>query len=205
MRRSWIYPWFYLLLLTTVFGQDDLSRDARGSNLDRYGEAVRDIADSLYRGGALPDTICVTVIEHPADWVATLGFTRAAEAADRTSIRCTPPYRGEVLVAITDLRVTYTDYGDDDRLKREVFLSLALSVPRISGGVEQRATGEAERLLVDTIDAGSADQRVTTGYGFTEPRYIREESTSLWKKIAEPALVLGTTITMVVLLFTTRS
>lgn len=175
------------------------------SNLERLSLASRAIADSIYSASGLPDTLCLKMIAHPGDWIVEQGFMSSAESLGRVTIRCTPPYRGEVLIAITDIRVVYVDFGDEDVFRRDVTVDLALSLPRIQGDKELRSTKQVASTIADTISRSGAEDLATREYAFTLPRYNEQRSTSFWKKIAEPVLVLGTTVTMVVLLFTTRS
>lgn len=178
----------------------------QGTNLERISEALRLVAMRVYSRPNLPDTLCLTVVEHPADWVATRAFLEAAERDGREAIRCTPPFFGEVLVAITQLQVDLVEIDDERLLRRDVSVSLGLSLPRqLPAGPEQRYSAVEELRLSDTVERSRAGDLATEGYPYTEARYIATRRTSFWKQVAEPAVVLGTTVAMVVLLFTTRS
>ncbi len=200
--QSYRFSATLILFLAPLLAQGAVSAT---SNLERLSEASEEIADSIFASEELPDTLCLEMVTHPGDWVIEQGFMKSAERNNRLTLRCAPPFRGEVLIAITDLRVVYTDFGDEKILRRDVTVDLALSLPRVIEGKELRYTMQATKSLSDSIDRAGADDLATEAYSFTQPRYIEQQSTSFWKKIAEPLLVIGTTVTMVVLLFTTRS
>lgn len=195
-----------VLSLVSVAVAGAQSSAEQSTNLQRIAQGMSIAAERVLGRPDMPDTICMNVVAHPADWMVHQAFLDASGVAGMTAIRCTPPYFGEILAAITTVRIDFVEVDDETLYRREVALELAFSLPRSGrGGAEERYTAVENVLLSDTIERASAGDLVDQAYQFTEPRYIASTSTSFWKRVAEPAVVLGTTVVMVVLLFTTRS
>jgi hypothetical protein len=194
-----------LPLLLVVLGGGRLSAE-QSTNLQRIAEGMEIAAGRVFDRPGMPDTICVNVVEHPAGWLVYQAFLEFSSEAGVTAIRCTPPFFGEVLAAITNIRVDLVEIDDETLFRREVLLDLAFSLPRQgASGVEERYTAVEEVRITDTVERTASTELVDDAYQFTQPRYIASNSTSFWKRVAEPAIVLGTTVVMVILLFTTRS
>lgn len=194
-----------LPLLLVVLGGVRLSAE-QSTNLQRIAEGMEIAAGRVFERPGMPDTICMNVVDHPAGWLLYQAFLGYAPEIGMTAIRCTPPYFGEVLAAVTRIRIDLVEVDDERLYRREVLLELAFSLPRLgASGIEERYTTVEEVRLNDTVERSGSAELADDAYQFTQPRYIASNSTSFWKRIAEPAVVLGTTVVMVVLLFTTRS
>lgn len=201
-----IVKYVLLPLLLSALGGVRLSAE-QSTNLQRIAEGMEIAAGRVFDRPEMPDTICMNVVDHPAGWLLHQAFLRYASETGMTATRCTPPYSGEVLAAITRIRIDLVEIDDETLYRREVLLELAFSLPRRGGAsdLEERYTTVEEVHLNDTVERSGSEELADEAYQFTQPRYIASNSTSFWKRIAEPAVVLGTTVVMVVLLFTTRS
>ncbi len=202
--KKLISPFLLFATLLVMPGAGVVDLQAQSTNLEQISSTARLIADSVLRDTRLPDTLCLNVVTHPADWIVLNAFTDRSHSFGRATVRCTPPFRRELLIAITEIDVIFETLNDDE-IRRTVQLSIALSLPQIVQAEEIRLTDRRSVQHVDTVDSDVAGSLVSSGYPFTSPRYITSTPSSFWQRIAEPALVLGTTVGMVVLLFTTRS
>jgi len=194
-----------LPVLLVVLGGVRLSAE-QSTNLQRIAEGMEIAADRVLNRPGMPDTICMNVVDHPAGWLLSQTFLAYATGTGMTAVRCTPPYFGEVLAAVTRIRIDLVEVDDETLYRREVLLELAFSLPRRgASGIEERYTTVENVHLSDTVERSGSEELADEAYQFTIPRYIASNSASFWKSVAEPAVVLGTTVVMVVLLFTTRS
>jgi hypothetical protein len=180
------------------------------TNLQRFQDGARAVGDSLMlRTGSL-SPLCFRVVDHPAGWIVEQGAVDAATARNVTVNNCAPPFRNDVLIAITDVGVTYVPLSDDDFLRRDIRLSVSASLPTPAqpgsdGAPSGRTTERIDVLLHDTIEAVRVSELESPAYSFTVGNRIERTNRSFWDTVAEPAVVIGTSVVMVVLLFTTRS
>lgn len=168
------------------------------------------VADTLFARTITSDEFCVRVVSHPADWIVDQGAIDLATARGVSLVPCKAPYTNELLIAITDIGVRYIELDDEDFYRREVRLSVSASIPVADdgggrGGSPSRTTERVDYMLNDTIEAVSISEIESPGYNFTTGTTIRINRSSFWKSVAEPAIIVGTSVVMVILLFTTRS
>lgn len=179
------------------------------TNLERLTTGVETVGDSLLMSmqGLESNEICIRVVEHPADWLVEQGLIRRAEAAGMTVVPCRPPLPNDILVAVTDIGVRYVELEDGDYVRREIKVGLSASLPRPSetGRRVERVTETRQIVLSDTIETDQAVFLENPAYDFTVGAKVVRNKSDFWGKVVEPAVVVGATIVMVVLLFTTRS
>ena len=179
------------------------------TNLERLQTCVEIVGDSLLMSMQNNESrdICLRVVDHPASWVVDQNMIRRATEQGFSVLPCKPPFPNDILVAITDIGVRYVELDDDDYLRREVKLGLSASLPKQNGPGSplQRVTETREVVLRDTIEAIQAPFLESPAYEFTVGDKIVRNRSNFWSKVVEPAVVVGSTVVMVILLFTTRS
>ena len=199
-----LFPLF--LWASILFAEDSSNRQ---SNLERIQMCADLVGDSLLMSMNNNESrdICVRVVEHPASWIVDQSMIRQAAERGFSVLPCKPPFPGDILVAITNIGVRYVELEDQDYLRREVKLGLSASLPRQNeaGAGVRRVTETREVVLQDTIEAVQAPFLESPAYDFTVGAKIVRNKSNFWNKVVEPAVVIGATVVMVVLLFTTRS
>ena len=179
------------------------------TNLERLQNCAEVVGDSLLMSMSNNESqeLCLRVVEHPASWIVDQAMIRKATERGFTVLPCKPPFPNDVLVAITNIGVRYFELDDQDYLRREVKLGLSASLPKQDGAGSQiqRVTETREIVLKDTIEAIQAPFLESPAYNFTVGEKIHRNKSNFWSKVVEPAVVIGSTVVMVLLLFTTRS
>ena len=178
------------------------------TNLEQLQRCATVVTDTLFARASTPEDLCVRVVSHPADWILDQAAIDLASERGIPLVACKAPYTNELLIAITDIGVRYVELDDEDYYRREVRLSVSASVPVAGGspGVKlKRKTEQVDYVLHDTIEGGTISEIESPGYNFTTGTTIQINRSSFWKSVAEPAIIVGTSVVMVVLLFTTRS
>lgn len=202
---AWTLVAFWLFL----FSHPALSAAGQTTNLERLQECAAVLGDSLLADLSGNDSrdICVRVVDHPASWIVEQTMIRLLEDRGFTRVPCTPLPPNDLLVAITNIGVRYVELEDPDFFRREVKLGLSASVPKRSGASAalHHVTETREVVLLDTIEADQTSMVEAPGYSFTTGTTIRHNRSNIWSKLVEPAVVVGSTVVMVILLFTTRS
>lgn len=202
--RIFVLPLF--LWASILFAEDSSNRQ---SNLERIQMCADIAGDSLLMSMNNNESreICVRVVDHPASWIVDQSMIRKAAERGFSVLPCKPPFPGDILVAVTNIGVRYVELEDRDYLRREVKLGLSASLPRQNeaGTAVRRVTETREVVLQDTIEAVQAPFLESPAYDFTVGAKIVRNQSNFWSKVVEPAVVIGSTIVMVVLLFTTRS
>ena len=165
------------------------------------------MADTLFARSTVGEGFCVRVVPHQADWLLDQAAIDLAAVRELPLLPCKPPYTNELLIAVTEIGVRYVELDDEDFYRREIRLGVSASVPvaRPGDGKTSRATERFDCSLHDTIEALSIADIEAPGYNFTTGTTIRINRSSFWKSVAEPAIIVGTSVVMVILLFTTRS
>jgi|GEM_PF-2353667 len=191
-----------LALLGLLLGVTRPAR-AQEDNLARLRECARIIADSVAAelGG---DTICVAVVNHQAGWLLDQSIVLATEERKLPLRLCDSAHPAGATLAITSLGVFYQELDDDDAIERLAQFEVSATLPRRAGG-----TGRTVRTysvgLRDTVAADATSLIERSGYEFARGSFPPSNGGGFWKKLVEPAVVLGATVIMVVLLFTVRS
>lgn len=179
------------------------------TNLERLQACAAALGDSLLVSLSGNDSrdVCVRVVDHPASWVVEQTMTQLMEERGFLPVPCYPPPSNDLLVAITNIGVRYVELDDPDFFRREVKLGLSASVPKRSGpsAPVRHVTETREVVLLDTIEADQTSMLEAPGYNYVVGSKIQRNRSNLWSKLVEPAVVIGSTVVMVVLLFTTRS
>lgn len=191
------------LALLLLVGAPGLCSAFQVSNLDRIRQCARLLSDSLLQKLDRED-ICVRVVEHPASWVLDQAMVEAASARSVTVLPCQAPFDNESLMAITSVGVQYVEL-DGSVGRRDVRFGFSASVPVPIADRTGRQTRSYEIVLSDTIDLDGTSSLEDSAYPFTIGTSIHKRRSGFWKKIVEPAVVIGTSVVMVVLLFTVRS
>lgn len=181
----------------------------QATNLERLQTCAEVVGDSLLMSMSNNESqeLCLRVVDHPASWIVDQSMIRKATERGFSVLPCKPPFPNDVLVAITNIGVRYFELDDQDYLRREVKLGLSASLPKQNGpgSAIQRVTETREIVLHDTIEAVQAPFLESPAYTFTVGAKIHRNTSNFWSKVVEPAVVIGSTVVMVILLFTTRS
>lgn len=179
------------------------------TNLERLQTCAAALSDSLLASLTANESreLCVRVVDHPASWIVEQSMTRMMEERGFVRVPCNPLPPNDLLIAITNIGIRYVELDDPDFFRREVKLGLSASVPKQQGTTRavRHVTETREIVLQDTIEAGQTSLLEAPGYSFTIGTAIQRNRSSVWSKIVEPAVVIGSTVVMVILLFTTRS
>ncbi|MCE2502443.1 MAG: hypothetical protein J4G05_00025 [Chlorobi bacterium] len=194
-----------LLMSLVLFPVDLFGRQT--TNLEQFQRCAEVVADTLFARTGDPDQLCVRIVSHQADWILDQACNDVAALRTLSLVQCQAPYTNELLIAITDIGVRYVELEDADFYWREVTLGVSASVPVIDASAQKRSrvTERFGYALNDTVDASSIAEIESPGYDFTVGTTIRLNRSSFWKSVAEPAIVIGTSVVMVILLFTARS
>lgn len=193
------------MTLLLIGGVSD-AQSMQSMNLERIQQTASLLVDSIFDLDGLPQSICLNVVAHPADWIIAQAITEAGSKRNRPVEPCSAPFLNEVLIAVLNVDVRYVELEDDDYYRREVDMALSISLP-VAGttGRLERQTRRLEIINADTIETVTASEREQMDYPMTVATRIERNHSSFWSRIAEPAIVIGTSVAMLVLLFTTRS
>lgn len=176
-------------------------------NLDRLEQCARaacDTINAVFNGG---DSVCLNVAPHPAAWLLQQSYVTAAHDKNLYPVLCagvTPAFNS-VSPAINDIGVEYSQTDDQDFLQRTVYLSLSATITagKTSGNI--LSVRKIHVALTDTIPADQALLMDDPDYAFAKGVTTAKPKPGFWEKIVEPAVVVGSAVVMVVLLFTVRS
>ncbi len=195
---------FPLALLGLLLGMTRPAR-AQEDNLMRLRECARIIADSV-AADLGSDTICVAIVNHQAGWLLDQAVISAGEERKIPIRICDSTHPAEATLAITSLGVFYQELDDDDdAIGRLAQLEVSATLPRRAGGNAGRTVRIYSVALRDTVPADGTSLIERSGYEFARGSFPASNGGGFWKKLVEPAVVLGATVIMVVLLFTVRS
>ena len=195
-----LLPAIFLLLLSVG------NAGAQPDNLARLQECARAAADSLLEGFAAGDTLCLSVADHPAAWIVEQAVTAVANARRNVIATCGPGDPRSLSVAITAIGVEYRETEDSDSLERNALLSVSALLPGGSrpGGISGRTSRTLSSARADTVATDDLGVQEGAGYPFAKGS-SPASSGGFWSKVVEPAIVLGATAVVVILLFTVRS
>lgn len=164
------------------------------TNLELMARCAGWLGDSVLAGSS--DSVCARVAAHPASWLIDQGLVESAARKPVRIVSCDAP---AVSVAILSIGVSYQEA--DDRLARDVSLR-AVVLAESSG--RERTSRTVSVAVRDTIDADLLETVENSGYEFTRGA-PPPSGGGFWSKVVEPAVVLGATVVMTILLFTVRS
>lgn len=173
-------------------------------NLERLRACAVAIADSALGRYAAGDTISLELAPHPASWLLESTLLGAATARGIGVVSSPSPSAGRLVMAITSIGVGYQETDDDDLLVRECRLGADASFSE-NGPRGRRLAGSFSALLQDTVQADETSLLEASGYDFTRGALPTTASSGFWKTIVEPAVVLGASVVITILLFTVRS
>ncbi len=173
-------------------------------NLERLRECAAAIADSALAHYAAGDTISLELAPHPASWLLESTLLGAARQRGIGVVSSASPSGGRLVMAITSIGVAYGQTDDDDLLTRECGIGADASFTE-RGGAGRRMGGSFSAILGDTVEADETSLLEASGYDFTRGALPSTASSGFWKTIVEPAVVLGASVVITILLFTVRS
>ena len=177
---------------------------AQNRHLDQIVLAIERVAVRTIGDVDFASPTCIRTIEAANDWLVRDAFTNAATKLGTTIADCIPPFENEILVVITDIRVQLQEI-DDELYSRTVAVSLSMSIPyRDDHGLSKRVSRTETEDITDTIAGPDVDSYESSELPFTKPIVTRNAGGGFWSDVAEPIVVVGTTIAMIVVLFTTR-
>lgn len=195
------------LLLLLLFGG---TASAQPGNLERLEECAQVISDSLLNRFPVSTPLCIQVARHPAAWVMEEALVRSATARGMRIAACDSGAQssaGTVTLAITAIGMEYRAIDPDDSLERDARIEAnAILSPASSGGASgERSVASYVAVRRDTVGADETTRIEGSGYDFAKGNVPTRSSSGIWKKLVEPAVVLGASVVMVILLFTVRS
>jgi hypothetical protein len=174
------------------------------TNIDRLSECARRMSDSLMSGYRTGDTICLHVAEHPASWIVDQAALGAATARGLHVRPCDGGSRAGIDLAITDIGIDYREIDEIDSLERRARLACSAALTQ-TGAADSRTARTLEIALVDSIAAADVAAVEAPGYDFAKGSRTADASGGFWNRVVEPAVILGASAVMVILLFTVRS
>ena len=173
-------------------------------NLERLRECATAIADSALGSYAAGDTISLEVVPHPASWLLDRSALDAA-ASRGIGVASSPAERsGKLLMAITHVGVEYRETDDADLLARHCTLQVDASFSE-KGASGNRSARSFSASVRDTVPADQTSILEASGYDFARGTLPAGPSGGFWRTIVEPAVVLGASVVITILLFTVRS
>ena len=180
---------------------------AQIDNLEQLRQSARLISDSLLRSrGSSTDTLCLHVVRHPASWLLDEGMIASASERGIPVSGCDSATSDALLLAITGAGVSYAEIDDDEHLARETRLEVSALIPPNWGGTPGgRMATHYAIVRRDTVRADQTSLLEATGYDFVRGTLPPRQSSGFWKKVVEPAVVIGASVVLVILLFTVRS
>ena len=173
-------------------------------NLEILRECAVAIADSALGQYATGDTISLELAPHPASWLLESTLLGAARERGIGVVSSPSPSGGRLMMAITSIGVAYGQTDDGDLLVRECRMGADASFSE-HGGSGRRLGGSFSALRQDTVQADETSILEASGYDFTRGALPTTASSGFWKTIVEPAVVLGASVVITILLFTVRS
>lgn len=173
-------------------------------NLERLRDCAILLADSVLAPYSKGDTICLEMAPHPASWLVEQSVLGRAHELGLNVLPCAPERNGRIALAITSIGVQYKLVDNIDLLARECRLDVGASLPasRSSGGRIARSFSLASG---DTVDVDQTLSIEASGYDFARGTIPPQSGGGFWKKIVEPAVILGASAVIAILLFTVRS
>lgn len=210
-RRSVRYQLALLLLVGLSLALAPAAT-AQPGNLERLEECARAISDSLLGvyGGSNP--LCIEVARHPASWVIEEALVRSAESRGVTIAACDSMSRGageRITLAITAIGMEYREIDAEDSLARDARIEASAIIQHrpgsSNGAAGERSVAAFVAVRRDTVGADQTFNIEASGYDFAKGNVPQRGSSGVWKKLVEPAVVLGASVVMVILLFTVRS
>lgn len=179
-----------------------------GTNLDRLAACARMVSDSVLARFQPGDTVCLRVADHPASWLIDQAALASAEARGVHIVTCDGVERSEIVIAVTSIGIEYLDLDDDpDGLARSCHVSCGatLAARQAAGAPLVRSALELTGHTSDTVSSADLLMLEESGYPFTKGARPDPGSGGFWSKVVEPAVILGASAVMVILLFTVRS
>jgi hypothetical protein len=179
---------------------------AQTDNLERLRQSARLLSDSLLATrGISTDTICLNVVRHPASWLLDEGMIASATSRGIPVATCDSGVGDGLTMAITAIGVSYGEIDDDELLARETRLEVTALVPPQWGGANGRVATHYAIVQRDTVRGDQTSLLEATGYDFVRGTLPSRQGSGFWKKVVEPAVVIGASVVLVILLFTVRS
>jgi len=173
-------------------------------NLERLRGCAVSVADSVLAPFAEGDTVCLDIAGHPAAWLVEQSVLGRAMERNIGVVPC-PSERGvRIGLAVTAIGIDYGPTDDADLLARYCRLDVGASLP-IAGAANSRMVHTFSVIAGDTVEVDQTSSIEASGYDFARGTIPRQAGGGFWKKIIEPAVVLGASAVIAILLFTVRS
>ncbi len=183
-----------LVLSSALYAQPE-------GNLERLRQCAQTLADSAIGFYAEGDTVYLEVVPHPASWLLEQAVLTSAMARNIGVTSSAAERSRRLLLAITSVGIEYRHTDDADLLSRSCMLQLDAS---LATG-DMRTGRSFSAVILDTVQADQSSMLEASGYDFARGRLPAEPGGGFWKTIVEPAVVLGASVVVAILLFTVRS
>jgi hypothetical protein len=182
---------------------------AQGTNLERLQKCAGLVADSVLAMYSSADTLCMTTIEHPASWLLDQSMLAGVERRNLRLGSCGEGATDRLQLAITAIGIEYHEVDDPDSVERRASISVGSALPFPTGSSQRLPGARLSRsysvVLLDTVNAAGTSSLETPGYPYTHGMLVTNNHPGFWGKIVEPAVILGASVVMVILLFSVRS
>jgi hypothetical protein len=185
-----------------------LSLSAQPDNLQFLQQCARQAGDSLIAGYGSTDTLCLSVAAHPAAWLLEEGALSAALDHGIYVRHCAEGADNGISIAVRSLGITYLPLDEPDSVQRIAHLEVSAALdarPESPTETRRRLTRSISVDRSDTVSADGTSMLEASGYEFARGTMPPRQSSGFWSKIIEPAVILGASAVMVILLFTVRS
>jgi hypothetical protein len=181
---------------------------AQPDNLQFLQQCARLAGDSLVAGYHSTDTLCLSVAAHPAAWLLEEGALSSALEHGIVVRHCADATDNGISIAVRSLGIAYLPLDEPDSVQRIAHLELSAILdapPESRGEGGRRLTRSISVRRSDTVSADGTSLLEASGYEFARGTLPARQSSGFWSKIIEPAVILGASAVMVILLFTVRS
>jgi hypothetical protein len=191
-----------------VLALSPLPLSAQSDNLQFLQQCARLAGDSLVAGYAVTDTLCLSVATHPAAWLLEEAALSAALDHGIFVRHCAETPDNGISIAVRSLGIAYLPLDEPDSVQRVAHLEVSAALdapPESPTEARRRLTRSISVRRADTVSADETSVLEASGYEFARGTMPPRQSSGFWSKIIEPAVILGASAVMVILLFTVRS
>jgi hypothetical protein len=211
-RAAYLTGIFILLLWLPPLGAT-----AQEGNLDRLEACARALCDSLLDAYPDKEPLCVDIVRHPASWMLEQAMLQSAAAHGIPVTTCDSSSSEALTLAVTAIGMEYHEIDAEDSLARDARIEASAIMPARKFRMPQHGNGTVESGPVgrtsasyaivrrDTVGADQTPLLEASGYDYARGTLPPRSGGGVWKKIVEPAVVLGAAVVMAILLFTVRS
>jgi hypothetical protein len=208
LSMHWLRAAAFAVTVGMVLALSPVCLSAQPDNLQFLQQCARQAGDSLIAGYGAGDTICLSVAAHPATWLLEEAALNAALEHGIYVRHCPERPDNGISIAVRSLGIAYLPLDEPDSVQRIAHLEVSAAMdasPESPTGARRRLTRSISVRRTDTVSADGTSVLEASGYEFARGTLPPRQPSGFWSKIIEPAVILGASAVMVILLFTVRS